>query len=143
MLIEITRHKSWSKVFTLSSTVQLSFLFVDDNDDIYIGIATGIGMSYGVYVSKDNAQTWTKIYTPAPAPGYDFKTSLMTKQNGAYYFYSSSENILVRTTDFLTYTTVNPPVGSNNGRRSWRYIVSNNNGWILATEWYGLYYYKP
>lgn len=134
---------SWSEVYNISSTVGLSFLFVDDNDDIYIGIASGIGMSYGMYVSKNNAQSWTKIYTPAPASGYDQTLSEMTKQNGIYYFYSTSEKILTKTTDFSNYTTINPPVGSNNGRISFRYIVSNNNRWILSTEFYGLYYYIP
>lgn len=134
---------NWSEVYTLSSTVGLSFLFVDDNDDIYVGISTGIGMSYGIYVSKDKAQTWTKIYTSSPASGYDQTLSEMTKQNGVYYFYSTSEKILVKTTDFNTFTPSNPPVGSNNGRRSFRYIVSDNNRLILSTEYYGLYYYIP
>jgi hypothetical protein len=134
---------SWTEVYSLSSTNGLSFLFVDDDDDIYIGVAAGIGMSYGMYVSKNNAQTWTKIYTAVPAGGYDQTLSEMTKQNGIYYFYSTSEKILTKTTDFNTYTTINPPVGSNNGRRSFRYIVSNNNRWILSTEYYGLYYYIP
>jgi BNR/Asp-box repeat len=134
---------NWSEVYTLSSTVGLSFLFVDDNDDIYIGISTGLGMSYGMYVSKDKAQTWTKIYTSSPAPGYDLALSEMTKQNGTYYFYSSSEKLLMKTTDFNTFTPANPPVGSNNGRKSFRYIVTDNNHLILSTEWYGLYYYIP
>ena len=135
--------ESWNEVYSISSTAGLSSLFVDDNDDIYIGVASGIGLSYGLYVSKDNAQTWSKIYTAIPSPGFDQTISEITKQNSFYYFYSTSENILTKTNNFINYQSINPPVGSNNGRQSFIYILSDNGHLIISTEFYGLYYFIP
>lgn len=139
----ITGGESWTPVYSISSTAGLSALFIDENDDIYVGVSAGIGLSYGLYVSKDNTQTWTKIYTPTPLSGFDQTLTEITKQNNSYYFYSTNQNILITTDDFITYTTINPPITNNNGRKSYKYIVPDINHPVVSTEFYGLYYFVP
>jgi photosystem II stability/assembly factor-like uncharacterized protein len=135
--------ESWGGIYSLSSTSYVSCVFVDDNDDVYIGYQNWYINDYGLFVSKDKCKTWAKVYKPQPSPGFDKNIYQMSKYNGIYYFYSTDENILTSTKDFITYTTIAPHVGSNNGRYSFRYIVSNNNHNILGTEYYGILYYVP
>jgi hypothetical protein len=113
------------------------------DNDLQTVEAGSIAVSDGIYVSKDHAQSWTKVYTVNPNPGFDNTLSAITKQANTYYFYSSSENILMKTTDFAQYNIVTPPVGGNYGREFYQYIVTHENNIILSTQFYGIYYYIP
>ena len=135
--------ENWSTNYSLSSTAGPSCLFADDQDNVYIGIATGIGLGYGLYVSKNKMQAWTKVYTVNPPPGFDNTLSAMTARNGSYYFYASGKNLLVTTKDFTGYTELAPPVPDNNGRISNAYIVTAGNHVILSTQFFGIYYSIP
>ena len=143
LVVSTDSGENWKPVYSLSSTAYVHCLFIDDNDDIYIGLTGSIAVNDGIYVSKDHAQSWTNVYTVHPNPGFDNTLSAMTKQANTYYFYSSSENILMKTTDFAQYNVVTPPVGSNYGRESFQYIVTHENNIILSTEFYGINYYIP
>lgn len=131
--------ESWRDLYTLSSTARCTMLFIDENDDIYV--ATSKDTQYGLCVSKDKGNTWGLVYIPEGPLGIDKKLSAMSKQNSYYYFYSTEKNVLIRTADFITYTSITPPPGNNYSRFSYRYIATDNNI-VLSTESYGIYYFK-
>lgn len=133
--------QSWGSLYTITSVPAVSLLFIDDNDDIYAAFVHN--SIYGLHVSKDKGDTWTRVYTPQPAHGFDPRMTSMIKHKNQYYFYASGQNVLLRTSDFVNYTTLNPPEGSGVGRKSLRYIVTENERCLLAVELYGLYYWVP
>lgn len=134
---------NWSPVWTISGTSNLSFVFVDESDHVYVGNNGSPGMSQGIYVSKDKMQTWNKVYESTAPPGFVPQLSQMSKRNGVYYFYSSSKNILMSTTNFITYTQVPNPAPDNNGEFSSYYLVTKDNYIIASTQSYGLRYRIP
>jgi hypothetical protein len=122
-----------------------NYFFIDTNDDIY---ATGYdnfssaGMS--VYRSQDKAQTWNRLCAvPVPKPGFQMGISHMTKLGDRYFFYSTGENLLVETKDFISFYTYEPPVVENGGRQSFQYIVTTKGHIVISTEFQGLFYFIP
>ena len=132
--------EGWRPVYTISSVPHVQSLFIDDNDDIYY---SGLNSNYGVslYVSKDQAQTWQMIYTATAPSGIQSSITLISKQQGYYYFYATEQNILMKTSNFSSYTIVNPSVPNNNGRNSFRYIIANNGEAVMSTEYFGIRYF--
>ncbi len=136
--------ENWREVYTLSVTANPSCLFSDENNNVYIGLINGTaGTGPGLYRSDSTMQSWTKLYTVNPPPGFDQQLSQMSEQNGSYYFYASSKNILITTQNFVNYSTVAPDLPDNNGRFSYRYLVKRNNRIIVSTEFFGMYYNIP
>jgi photosystem II stability/assembly factor-like uncharacterized protein len=139
---------SWAGIFTAG--YRASVMMVDSNNYIYIGTGGDVfNTKPGIYMSKDTGQTWTNVYDNSSANNDDKSIYLMSQKNGSYYFYSSGNYFLTKTSDFRSYSIINPPVpvpvqtGGNAGRNSYRYIVTNNNHIILSTEQYGLFYQTP
>jgi hypothetical protein len=132
--------------YYVTSATYATSLLVDSQNYIYMGTPIGSNNSGGVYVSKDTGQTWSQVYDASSQPNYDKSIYQLTKKNGFFYFYASGNNLLTRTSDFSAYTQINPPVpipGADQGRVSYRYIVTNDNHFILSTEQYGLFYQTP
>lgn len=135
--------EGWKEVYTVSIVPGADWLYVDDNDDIYISAAVN-SSGKGLWVSHDHAQTWEKVFTPVlPNGASDSKVSQITKVNGVYYFYSTDRNILTRTTDFKIFETVFAPADNPVGRYSFSYIVSPHDHIVASTEFYGLHYFLP
>ena len=134
--------EGWREVYTLSVISGVSWLYVDDNDDIYI--SEGSASPYSLKVSRDHAQTWTKVFDPVlSSTSTNSIITRMMKKNGNYYFYSTDENVLIKTPDFVSYQTVPMPIGSNNGRLSFSYFITAGDHKIISTEFQGLYYFLP
>ena len=136
----------WAGIFTAG--YRASAMLVDGNNYIYIGTGGDVyNTKPGIYLSKDTGQTWTIVYDNSTATHYDKSIYLMSQKNGSYYFYSTGNYFLTRTSDFRSYSVINPPAplmtGSDAGRNSFRYIVTNDNHIILSTEQYGLFYQTP
>jgi len=132
--------EGWRPVYTISVVPGVQSLFIDDNDDIYYsGFNGNSGIS--LYVSKDQAQTWQMIYTANPPSGVQSSITLISKQQGNYYFYATEKNILMKTSNFSSYSIVNPSISKNNGRNSFRYIIAGNGEAVMSTEFFGIQYF--
>ena len=55
--------------------------------------------------------------------------------------------MLMQTTDFVNFSTIQPPVpvpsGPGTGRISTVYLVTQNGHYILSTDQYGVWYFNP
>jgi hypothetical protein len=80
---------------------------------------------------------------PRPAETYQSGISHMTKHEGSYFFYSTTENLLIETKDFNTFIPITPPVEGNGGRQSDQYIVTKHGHIIISNELGGVYYFIP
>jgi hypothetical protein len=71
-----------------------------------------------IYRTQDKTETWNKLYT-MPMPNVNFQMGLnhMTKHGNSYFFYSTTQNLLVETEDFSSFYTYTPPVVNDNGDR--------------------------
>ena len=122
------------------------YFFVDDKDDIYATEYDNSGQQpLGMYVSRDHAQSWNKLYSlPIPNTGFQFGISNMTKHGNLYFFYSTSQNLLVQTQDFNSFYTYTPPIEvDGNGRQSFQYIVTQKGHIIISNEFQGVFYFIP
>ncbi len=121
------------------------YFFIDNNDDMYAtkydNIGT-VGMSF--YRSPDKAQTWNKLYSlPMPKENFQLGLSHMTRHGNSYFFYSTTQNLLVETKDFNSFYTYTPPVVDDNGRQSFQYLVTKSGHIIISNEFQGLFYFIP
>ncbi len=121
------------------------YFFVDDNDDIYATEYDNFGQAaMGMYVSRDHTQSWNKLYSlPLPNASFQLGISNMTKHGNSYFFYSTTQNLLVQTQDFNSFYTYSPPVIDDNGRQSFQYIVTQQGHIIISNEFQGLFYFIP
>jgi hypothetical protein len=129
----------------LYSFESADYFFVDSNDDMY---ATSYGnvLAEGTYInrSQDKAQTWSKIATmPMPNDGYQHGVSNMSRHGESYFFYTTTENLLVETRDFISFYFHKPPIVDNGGRQSIQYIVTKKGHIIMSNEFQGLFYFIP
>jgi len=132
--------EGWRPVYTISATSAAGSLFIDDNDAIYYSAFNG-NNGVSLYVSKDQTQTWQMLYTANPPSGIQPSITLISKQQGNYYFYATGQNILMKTSNFSSYSIVNPSIPTNNGRNSFRYIIANNGQAVMSTEFFGIQYF--
>ena len=141
VLISTDDGENWKPVYTLGWASVFSSLFIDDNNDIYLAVSGSFNFPRGLYVSKDNAQTWQLVYTTPFIPGFDQRITEISKHNGNYYFYSTEQNRLTQTADFSNYSIIQPPSVSPNSRVSHRYLVTKNGRYLLSTESFGMHYF--
>jgi photosystem II stability/assembly factor-like uncharacterized protein len=121
------------------------YFFIDDNDDMYATEYDVFGQAdMGMYVSRDHTQSWNKMYSLAP-PNANFQLGIgnMTKHGNSYFFYSTTQNLLVQTHDFNSFYTYTPPVIDDNGRQSFQYIVTQQGHIIISNEFQGIFYFIP
>jgi hypothetical protein len=98
---------------------------VDDNDNIYIGTSNS---NSGIYVSADNAQTFTRIATsPTGSPGKDVAVRMGNKQHDGYY-YLAYTGTLYRTKDFVIFQNISTRYNYN----MTDCVVADNNALILC-----------
>jgi hypothetical protein len=121
------------------------YFFVDDNDDIYATRYDAfLSTTMSMFVSHDHAQTWNTVYSLPPAKsGFTPGVYNMTKHGNAYFFYSTSQNLLVRTSDFNSFYSYAPPVKEDNGRQSFQYLVTQDGHILISNEFQGLFYFIP
>ncbi len=143
LIVSIDEGEGWRPVYPISGLI-VTWLYIDENENMYVSGGAYATSGSALWVSTDHSQTWSKIFTPVLSGGaYDHAISRITKVNGAYYFYSTERNYLIKTTDFTNYQTLGSPVPDLNGRFSFSYIVSAHNHIIISTEFQGLHYLLP
>jgi len=112
-------------------------IFIDDNGYIYLSGSDASGG--GIYLSKDNAQTFNKIaFTPF---GYDqyYMPDKISKQHDGYYYIRTTLNGYYRTRDFVNLENVN----SRFNIPAADMIVADNNNLVLSTGKFSEFSYIP
>jgi len=130
----------WTRLWTLNAATIITAVFVDDNDNMYVGCTNGPSGD-GLYVSKDRGQTWNYIYSTKSYNATEKGVYQITKSNGGYYFYASNQHQLIRTTDFVTFINVSPPPYIS--YRSENFFVTKDDHLILSFEQEGFQYFIP
>jgi photosystem II stability/assembly factor-like uncharacterized protein len=120
-----------------NQSFNISSLYIDDNNDFYAGVGSG------VYRSRDNGVSWTGIYTAPKLAGFAIETLDISKQNNMFYFNAYG---VFKTADFVTVKKVAP----DNIEARDSYITTDNGGIILGGAFFGniaiynsIIYYKP
>jgi photosystem II stability/assembly factor-like uncharacterized protein len=128
---------SWSPVENISLDI-VSF-FIDDNDDVYATVDFRSGG--GLYVSKDKMSSWTKVNIPGDPIEFAQRPGSLSKKNGYYYLLSGRS--LIRTRDFVDFTSF-PTSGPNTGDTYARsYAITNDEHFIFMYGDFNLGYYIP
>jgi photosystem II stability/assembly factor-like uncharacterized protein len=104
-------------------------LFIDDNDDLYLGIN---GFINEVLRSSDHGTTWSSIYKSAEKHSNDLKVKQFYKVNGNFYFMISAYGI-IKTTNFSSFQTLTT-------RTHFCYLATKNDGLIVPGTFDGLWY---
>src|SRR6185503_15318950 len=113
-----------------------SSILIDDNGYIYLGRNDTSG---GIYVSKDNGQTITKITFTPDIFGALYSPDWITKQSDGYYFIHTPLQGTFRTKDFVNIENISTRFNTP----SYDFIVADNNNMILSAGKYDEYSYIP
>ncbi|MGG9962215.1 WD40/YVTN/BNR-like repeat-containing protein [Ferruginibacter sp. SUN106] len=104
-------------------------IFVDDNDDLYIGAYWN---SADIYKSTNGGTSWTLKYSSPQVPGTYLEVKPFYKVNGKYYFMVAGYGI-VTTSDFITYRLLT-------NRYSFEYLIAANNAVLVPGSFENLWY---
>ncbi|HVV56254.1 MAG TPA: sialidase family protein [Mucilaginibacter sp.] len=115
-------------------------VFVDTNDDIYIGIPhNGPGVDGLIFRSSDGGNTWTQLFSQTTGNSSYPNITQISKMGSMYYFSFAGSGVF-QTSDFSSYSNITTRFASY-GLLS--YTLAKNSSLVIGSPGYGIFYYVP